>query len=204
MPFEMLIQDPLYKARLAADNSEGRCAGQSVTWVLDMLENKVDSLRPANHDLGARYQDKYNIMFYTHSRGGLAANQHMFKAIAYSAKNPHVQTQVSRSIKDEICLAKEGGRKQIDKLVASSGNAFLAMHWECQRIGHSMSLAKMKNNSRIYLYEPNNGVALYSAGALSLYDEIKQLLIERRIIAGNPELIMSVLLSTPLDLKVNL
>ncbi len=204
MPFEMFIQDRAYQARLTADKNAGRCAGQSVTWVLDMLENKVDSLSPADLDRGARYQDKYEVMFDTHSRGGLGANEHLFKSIAYSAKNPHVRTDVSRSIKDDVCVAKGMGRMQVDKFMASSGNAFLVMHWDNGTDGHSMALAKTKNNGRIYLYEPNSGVVAYSAGELSLYDDIKQVLIQRRIITRSPELRMSVLLSTPLDLRINL
>lgn len=203
MPFQMLIEDRAYQARLAADNSEGRCAGQSVTWVLDILENKVDSLRPADLDRGARYQDKFSIMYDSHSRGGVTANEYLLKAVAYSAKNPPVRTAVSSSIKDEVFVTSDGARKLVDKLAASTGNAFLLMYWEDAKSAHMMALTKIKNG-RVYLYEPNGGVLQYGVGALSLHDEIKQFLIQRRILVRNPELRMSLLLSTPLDLGINL
>ena len=201
MPFVMSVPDKLYYDRCVADNSDGRCAGQSVTWILDMLENKVDNCHPANLDRGASYHAKFDLMWDTHSRGGLAANEYLLKAVAYSAQNPPVRTVVSRSIQTEAIVTRDKARNLIDKLVANSGNAFLLMNWQDATSAHMMALMQKKHD-HIYLYEPNSGVLLYDGDTSSLYDEMRQVLIREGIL-DNPDLRMSLLLTTSLDLNIN-
>lgn len=203
MGFQMKFPDREYQARLAADQSDGYCVGQCVTWVLDLLEKKADSLRPANVNIGSNYQNMYAKMFHQHKASADASNAYNFKVIAYLAKTPATLTPVSRSIKEEVALTNAMSRALIEGLRSNYGNAFLLMQWDDLGSNSPHMIVLMKNKKKeCYLYDPNFGVFAHRLESKTLYDDIKSHLIGTRTFV-NPEAELSLLLSTPLDLKIN-
>lgn len=179
--------------------------GQCVTWMLDILENKVRYLKPPE-DLkrGKKYHQAFSSMFEHFPAAQGSANLYALKSIAYSAQKPSSGSAASGYIKSKIAGDHAGAERLMrDMSLAKGQNSFLLMIVSTPLSAHAIVFFREKSDM-YFMYDPNEGVYKYSGGPLHLYYEIRNYMVRTLGPSySGCQVNQALLLTTECDLKIN-
>ena len=201
MGFKLIVPDPSYRIHLASNGHAGYCVGQSVNWILDILEEKEASLKPPDFNRGRIYQNAYVEMSRKHPGSQKQADLYQLKATAYSAKTSRVRPEIACTIKDEIAETNGSARMLMEKLTTTPGFVFLLMGWGNTLNNHAMAMLKLNNNN-VFLYDPNYGLHELTGPKSDLYGQVKAYLSKNTTVFKNAQMKDGLLLSTTYPLKI--
>lgn len=206
MSFKLQHRALNYNEHLQAINSGGLCLGQTWLWMSEIISGVSGTLSPPNHFKGGEIQKEF--LAYS---GGDPVSFINIKVSELKSKVPEKRLE-QRKAKDyasSVALVNEFS-------VASGGNAVVFMCWGINTHqstlnkvfcrydrAHAMGLLRLKNNGKIYLFDPNHGVYEWTKDpGVELKTDIKRFMLQsstRSMVA----MTCATMLSTNSDISLN-
>ena len=206
MSFKLLHKAINYQEHVEAINSSGLCLGQTWLWMSEIISGVSGTLSPPNFFAGGKIHREY---------------RERFRVAALSFIDMKASELIS--IVPEKCLEQRKAKGYASAValvnefsVATGGNAVVYMAWGlnahkitlnkvfCQyESGHAMGLLRLKNNGKIYLYDPNIGVFEWvKEPGVKLKTDIKRFMLQSpgRSMAA---MMSAMMLSTKSDIPLN-